>query len=293
MKFGICVPNFGSLASPSTIKASAEAAEELEFDSIWVTDHLVVPVENRVPYGKTYEAVSTLAYLASITKKIKIGISALILPLRNPVIVAKQAATIDQLSGGRLVLGVGFGWLEKEFRYLKADYKHRYTAVRNGVKLMRVLWAEDPVNYSDGNYSIVNALADPKPIQKTAIPIYIAGNTQKALDIALTVGDGWHPVGLSPEEVSQKLKIIEKVRADFPIVLRSPFKLGERLDYRGASGKTMYTIQGSDREVLEILERFGKNGVYKIVFHIIADCFEEYLEAMKYLGREILPSLRH
>ncbi|MEM2883018.1 MAG: TIGR03619 family F420-dependent LLM class oxidoreductase [Nitrososphaerales archaeon] len=292
MKIGVCVPNFGSFASPSAIKAAAEAAEDLGFDSIWVTDHLVVPIENRIPYGTTYEVISTLSYLASITKKIKVGISALILPLRNPVVVAKQAATIDQLSGGRLILSVGFGWLEKEFSYLKADYKHRYTTVKNGVKLMRALWAEDPVNYFDTNYSIVNALADPKPVQKTAIPIYIAGNTQKALEIALTIGDGWHPVGLSPEEVSQKLETVRRERADFPITLRSPFKLGERLDYRGASGRAMYTIQGSDKEISESLSRFHKNGVSHIVLHIISDSFDEYIKTLKYISVKIIPIFR-
>ncbi|MEM1994093.1 MAG: LLM class flavin-dependent oxidoreductase [Nitrososphaerales archaeon] len=264
-------------------QGAAEDAEDLGFDSIWITDHLAVQIENRIPYGTTYELISTLSYLASITKKIKVGIPALILPLCNPVVVAKQAATIDQLSGGRLILSVGFGWFEKRFSYFKADYKHRYTTVKNGVKLMRALWVEDPVNYFDTNYSIVNALADPKPIQKTAIPIYIAGKTQKALEIALTVGGSWHPVGLSPEEVSQKLETVRRERADFPIMLRSPFKLGERLDYQRTSSRAMYTIQGSDKEISESLSRSDENGISHIILHILSNNLDEYIKTLEYI----------
>ncbi len=292
MKLGVCVPNFGGFASPSSVKAAAELSEEHGFDSIWATDHLAVPLEQKMPYGTTYEALSTLAYLAATTSRIRVGSSAIIIPLRNPVVVAKQAATIDRFSNGRLILGIGFGWLEAEFRYLKADFKHRYSAVQAGVRLMRAMWLEDPINYSDSTYSIIDCLADPKPIQKP-IPIYIAGNSKKAIKIAAEVGDGWHPVGLSPEEVAEGVEVIRSIRSGgFEVALRSPVNLGGRAEYRGASGRAMYTIQGSDREVMDAIQHFKDSGVTHLVMTIVADGIEDYLTALRVLGRSVLPSFR-
>jgi probable F420-dependent oxidoreductase len=294
LKFGVCVPNFGNLASVSAIRAAARAAEEFGLDSVWVTDHLVVPSTMKNPYGTTYELISTLAYLTSITNRVTLGSSALILPLRNPVVVAKQAATIDQLSNGRLVLGVGFGWLLDEFNYLRADYKHRYSAVKAGVRLIRSLWLDDPVNYGDGVFDIKEALADPKPVQKPSIPIYIAGNTRRAFEIAATIGDGWHPVGLSPEEVAQSKETTSslKSRNTFEVVLRSPFKLGSKITYKGASNRAMYTIQGTEREIVGSIQRFKESGVTHLVMNIISDSLDDYIHSLEFVGKQLIPSFK-
>jgi alkanesulfonate monooxygenase SsuD/methylene tetrahydromethanopterin reductase-like flavin-dependent oxidoreductase (luciferase family) len=111
MHIGICLPNYGRSATPQAIQEVARAAEDLGFDSIWTTDHILVPEAHYEPYGRIFETWTTLAYLAGQTQRVRLGTSILLLGLRNPVLVAKQAATLDQLSGGRLILGMGrAGW---------------------------------------------------------------------------------------------------------------------------------------------------------------------------------------
>ncbi|NIT13491.1 MAG: LLM class flavin-dependent oxidoreductase, partial [Candidatus Dadabacteria bacterium] len=123
MKIGIAIPNFGKFASKENITRIALAAQEHEFDSLWLSDHIVMPNSHKGFGNNFYEPVATLAYLSSITQTITLGTSIIVLPYRNPVALAKSIATIDQLSDGRLIMGVGAGWLKEEFHALGADYE--------------------------------------------------------------------------------------------------------------------------------------------------------------------------
>lgn len=144
MKFGVCLPNFPFGVRPSR-DAIVEVAQELDrlgYDSAWVSDHVLVP-RDKPRYGHLYEVLSTIAYLGGLTEKIQLGTSILVLPYRNAIVVAKQAATIDALIGGRLILGVGAGWIEDEFRYLGADFHRRGRLLDEGIKVMKALWTEE------------------------------------------------------------------------------------------------------------------------------------------------------
>jgi len=134
MKFGVCIPNFGNNANKLTIDKVAESAERFEYDSIWTTDHIIVPKKERT-YVNTYESISTLAYLSAKTENILLGTSIIVLPLRDPIILAKEIATIDNLSEGRVILGIGVGWLREEFVFLKKDFHNRGKLLMNTLKL--------------------------------------------------------------------------------------------------------------------------------------------------------------
>ena len=141
MRFGVALPNYGPLASPETLLRLTTLAEELGVDSVWVSDHLVAPVgvQSIYPYDRRphptpgdmgvleefYEPMTTLAWLAGATRRVRLGISAYVMPYRNPVVTAKQVATLDRLSGGRVVLGIGVGWLAEEFRALDVPFARR------------------------------------------------------------------------------------------------------------------------------------------------------------------------
>ena len=114
MKFGICVPNYGESSSPEGLRTAALEAERAGCDSLWTTDHVLMPRNSGTPYERIFDSITTLAYLAPITNRVRLGISSLIIAMRNPVVVAKQLATIDNLAGGRLMLAIGAGWNEKE-----------------------------------------------------------------------------------------------------------------------------------------------------------------------------------
>src|SRR5512132_2757367 len=118
MKFGVVLPNYGRTASFDAIRRTAVAAEELGYDSVWTTDHILVPKENNDPYGTMYEAIVTLALVTETAPRLSLGTSVLVLPMRDPVLMAKQIATIDVATNGRMIVGVGVGWNEQEYKHL-------------------------------------------------------------------------------------------------------------------------------------------------------------------------------
>src|SRR5262249_37565967 len=137
MKFGLLLPNYGPTASPEIITSSARLAEDVGFDSVWTTDHVLVPKEQAVPYGNLLESLIALTIAASATSRIRLGTSIIVMPQREPVLLAKQLAALDLMSGGRLILGIGSGWMEPEFRYLNADFKQRGKIFEESLQAMR------------------------------------------------------------------------------------------------------------------------------------------------------------
>ena len=130
MKIGLLLPNFGATASGDTIAASAGLAEELGFHSVWTTDHVLMPANMPDPYGNIVESLIALTIAATVTRQVQLGTSIIVTPQREPVLLAKQLSAIDVISGGRLILGAGVGWLEQEFNYLGAEYEQSWSALR-------------------------------------------------------------------------------------------------------------------------------------------------------------------
>src|SRR5467141_3621262 len=143
MKFGVCVPNYGESSSPEALRTVALEAERAGCDSLWTTDHILMPKNSGTPYERIFDSITTLPYLAAVTDKVKLGISSLIVAMRNPVIVARQLATIDNLSDGRLMLAIGVGWNEKEFAHLGSNFHNRGKRVDASIRLIRALWKGD------------------------------------------------------------------------------------------------------------------------------------------------------
>jgi probable F420-dependent oxidoreductase len=213
MEFGISLPGRGPLASPETILKLATSAEALRFSSLFVTDHVVLPASmarSTYPYSTTgqlpggaaqdyLEPLVTLGWLAHATKKIRLGTSVLVVPYRNPVLVAKMLATVDRLAGGRVILGAGVGWLREEFEALAAPpFEARGAVTDEYLTLMRAAWTTDPVTFEGRHYRVRAVHALPKPAQKRGIPIWIGGHTDAAVRRAAVLGDGWHPIALRP-----------------------------------------------------------------------------------------------
>src|SRR5262249_28963568 len=125
MKVGVCIPNFSAAGDPATIVEVAQAAEQLGYDSVWTTDHIMMPRGYDEPYGHIYEALPTLAYLPGWPRRVELGTSVIVLPPRNPVLIAKETASLDSLSAGRLIFGIGAGWMEREFEFLGSRFDDR------------------------------------------------------------------------------------------------------------------------------------------------------------------------
>jgi probable F420-dependent oxidoreductase len=193
MQIGLRLPNNGPHASAGHVIASGQLAEELGFDSLWTNDHLLTPEggPSAGPYGRLIEAFVTLAALSTVTHRVGLGTGVLILPLREPVLVAKQAAAIDVYSGGRLMLGVGVGWEAGEFGFLNLNFEQRGQRADEWLKVIRAIWQGQHIRVSTESYDISAGLSLPAPAQPGGPPILVGGQSAAALRRAAHLADGW------------------------------------------------------------------------------------------------------
>ena len=280
MKIGISLSNYGLLPSSSFLKDAALEIEQLELDSIWVSDHIIVP-KSDTPWNRVFESVTTLAFLASITEHVQLGSSILLVPLREPLVLAKQIATLDSLSNGRVMIGIGIGWNKKEFDLLGYDFKNRTKTIAENIGIMRKMWAGE---YSKQGYS-----CEPMPISDNGPPILIGGQSDGALKRVATIGDGWHPVGISPQEYGLGMqKIMQLKKGNFIWSLRINFAANQKIEsrYTGTDGTPRLRLVGNIDELISQIQEYQKIGLTHLVCDVRADSKKEYFEQLKTI-REI------
>src|ERR1700689_3116734 len=192
MKYGIAIRNMGPQSTQRTIRACARTAEQLGFDSIVVSDHLCIPPGQTEGSGGRYlDVLAALAFIAGATEAIRLGVSVLVLPYRPAVLTAKQIATIQELSGGRMILGTGVGWMKSEFAALGVDKRMRGRISDETLRVIRHLFANDALEYLANLLNFAPFVFAPRPPPP---PIWIGGNGAQALDRVVEFGDGWHPM---------------------------------------------------------------------------------------------------
>jgi probable F420-dependent oxidoreductase len=200
MEFGICIPHYGKPIDVLKILDTVRQAEELAFDSVWVTDHILVPQTLEIIYrDHMLEPLALLSHVAAITRRVRIGTSVIILPYRNPIVVAKMLATIDQLSAGRLIFGAAVGWMEPEFAALGAPFDERGAFSDECLRLMKALWTQEKVSFEGRYFSFSDMQASPRPIQRPHPPIWVGGNSARARRRVAEYGDGWHATAMPLE----------------------------------------------------------------------------------------------
>ena len=265
MEFGFGVPSRGPLASLENIVALAQKGEELGFDILTVSDHIVVPndIDSIYPYNETGEFVSsqsgeymeqltTIAYLAGVTSRIKLLTSVMVLPHRAPVLTAKMLATIDVLSQGRLIVGCGVGWMEEEFEAIGAPpYAERGAVGNEYLRVFKELWTSDDPSF-DGDYASFSDIAfAPKPVQQPHPPLWIGGESPPALRRAAQLGDAWYPICSNPAfpvgTIAQYAEYQSRVRANAERAGRDPATLDFAYSVNWYDDTQAHTADGERR----------------------------------------------
>ncbi len=201
MKFGVVIRNMGPQSTRATITACARAVEDAGFDAAFVVDHLAIPPDQTEGSGGRYlDPLTTLAYLAGITQRIRLGVSVLVIPYRPAVLTAKQIATLQELSGERLILGAGVGWLRQEFEVLGVDPRKRGALTDETLQVLHTLFANDINSYEGKLVRFPAFVFAPRPARP---PIWVGGSGPKALERTLRFGDAYYPIGLRPDDLLQ------------------------------------------------------------------------------------------
>lgn len=313
MRFGFYLPTRGPLANRRDIKAYINTAEEVGFSSVAVADHIVVPtaIESAYPYtvggeflskGDAMEQLSLMAFVAGASESLRIISSVMIVPHRNPVLVAKALATSDVLSEGRITVGVGVGWMAEEFEALDApDFKKRGAVTDEYIRIWKKLWTGEAVSHESDFYSFKELYCQPAPLQNPHPPIWIGGHSAPALRRVARLADGWHPVGataaspLPPSEMRQKLaqlkELTEAEGRDFDaltISYKAPI-------YDGGvppKGEARRLFTGGPSAALDDIAEMADVGVEELIFDFRGETIEASLAAMRRFGEEIMGNVR-
>jgi len=293
MRIGVTVPNVHeTLAERTTIDAVGRMAEELGYDSIWCNDHLSLPGTRgdgvaepayAAAYGEQrgqsiYEPLIVLAYLAAVTRRVMLGTSVYLLPLRSPLLAARQAVSLDRLSEGRLVLGVGAGWLESEFAAVGVPYRQRGRRTDEAIAMLKSLCGEDGADFL------------PKPVQRPHPPLWIGGRSAAALRRAARSGDAWHPSHLTVDELRTQ---IPQLHAECERAGRSADEVMVTTRRKLVRTPTddERALSGDARAIAATVAELEQLGVSHLVVELPGASEGELLENLDWFGREVLPEV--
>src|SRR6516162_10244142 len=299
MRYGFYLPTRGPTATRDGILALAREGERLGFNSAMIADHIVLPVESQSTYpytldgkhpsaGDALETFSILGVVAGATERLRLVTSVLVLPYRNPVLTAKMAASLDVLSGGRLTLGVGAGWLQEEFEALNSPaFTARGAVTDEWIAIFKQLWSQSPASFDGRFYRYTEIRCEPFPVQKPHPPIWVGGHSRAALRRTARHGDGWHPVGaiaaspLPPDEMRSLLASLKHMTAaegrDFAkltISYKAPLYDTGVPDRDGSRR----SFSGSSQEIAGDIRSFAQIGVHELIFDFRGQSLAESLK---------------
>ncbi len=227
MKFALTGVGSGSTARPAPMIQVAQKAETLGFESLWIPAHLAVPLSMDSPYpysadgqfpggpdARLHDPFVALGFIAAHTQTIKLGTGVFVLPLRNPLAVAKAVVSVDVLSEGRMLFGVGIGWLREEFEAVGMSYTNRVSRTREWVAMLKALWTEETPQFQGRYHSLPPIGFNPKPVQQPHPPILFGGESEPALRRAVELGDGWIGVRHSPDSIQPLLSRLKQLAGE-------------------------------------------------------------------------------
>lgn len=265
MKLQVVLPNESADTDPGQLVTLARHAEEIGYDTAWLPDHILPPGDYGPVYGGVYEPLVLIGHLTALTSRIRFGTSVLVLPLRNPFVVAKQVATAQELSGGRVVLGVGIGWDEQEFASVGADYRHRASRTDEAIALLRHLFTIGSGPFPGRFYGFETGVFAPRPSRP--VPIMVGGVSDAALRRVARYADIWQGVNLDPDTFREKVSVLRQHQPDRDIAV------GTRISWSGLD------------ETVARVEAFRASGAQHLAVHFGE--LEGYVDRMAALMRVV------
>ncbi len=282
MQTGFCLPQIGPQAASENLIRVAQRAEELGYDSLWVLERLLWPIAPKAPYPASpdgslptlyqnvFDPIETLTFVSAITKKIRLGTSVIIMPCHNPMILARRLATLDVLSKGRLILGVGLGWSPDEFEAAGVPFERRGARGDEFLRLLIEIWTNDTVEFQGEFYHVPRSKIGPKPLQKPHPPIYVAGFTPKGLERVIKYANGWNPGAFGFDYLIASIKSLNDIAkrvgrnpSEIEVVLRVVPMI---LENKGAAEREFFV--GTLDEIRADIERCKDIGVVHIFFDL-------------------------
>ncbi|MFN8634009.1 MAG: TIGR03619 family F420-dependent LLM class oxidoreductase [Chloroflexota bacterium] len=296
MEIGCHLPIQGECANRDALLTFCREAEARKIDSLWISDHVVFPRSETgehpggpfpFPSDMPYlEGVTVLAAVASVTEHAKLGASVFILGHRHPVVMAKMLSTIDVLSNGRLICGVGVGWWEEELTLLGVPYRQRGAQADEMLHVFKALWTQDHPRFEGRFYKLPDVGFAPKPIQKPHPPIVVGGDSPGAFKRTVTLADGWHATAKTPEEAKFAL---DKLRAaadahgrDFDSIA-----LSIRFNVKAAPG----SVRERKQEIVDRLGAYRELGFTEVLLDFRRDTLDEMLDDLDAVATEVRPAL--
>jgi probable F420-dependent oxidoreductase len=266
VKLSVEFPSVAYREGPAAVRKLARAIEDIGFDQLDMFDHVLMgyPTASRAapiypPQMPIMEALMTLSYAAAVTERIGLGTEVLVLPQRQPTLVAKQISTLDTLSGGRVRLGVGVGWQESEYEALGADFSNRGQRMDECIRILRRYWGDEQIDFDGDHYSIEAMAMEPKPPQGAELPIWIGGNIPRALRRVGELGDGWLATAI--EDIGVARRCVEQIHAYAEAAGRDPSSIGLQmmLDVppRDEAGKQFYKNPDNVLRRAEVVQEAG------------------------------------
>lgn len=295
MKFGVCIPHYGRPIDVDGLTEMAVRAEQMGFDSVWVTDHIIVP---HVIPGRTdivyrqdmLEPLSLLSHLGAVTSRVNVGTSVVILPYRNPIILAKAIATADVLSQGRVIFGAAVGWMEGEFQALNAPFADRGRVSDEYLSLLKELWTNPTPTFQGDYFQVAEVTFSPMPKQQPHPPIWIGGRSRRGVRRAVEYGDYWHPSQMGPEELKKNAAYMRRYSASVGRTDPPQLSCRATLSFSGPSGSAQRPpLQGTTEDIIGDVRAYGEAGVNHIVMEVSGETYDDKFRAMDRFMNEVQP----
>ena len=285
MLIGVNLPNYSRLGKRDSVVDIAQAAEALGYASLWTNDHVLLPTSRLEPFGNVLESLTTLSHLAASTSRIRLGTGILVLPQRDPVLVAKQAATISHLSGGRLALAVGVGYIKEEYAFLRADFRNRGYLADEYIAAMRELFESETPEFHGPHINYADVLFAPRPSPR--IPILVGGDSPAALKRAASLGDGWYGLWRSPGQVRESIAQIDAFGRppQFEVSVRVLTRVGGQVP----DGDPETTLQGDADGIRHRIQAYGEAGVDRLVIEPVSRDLDDFLRQLGRFAEDITP----